>query len=129
MMTIRERKITVERKALIATLKANLEKHKADYQEALSEYHAQLLKDLAKAQKLVKKTVNPVDLKNFKLANKFPENHENDYEEIIGMLEQSVEDTIVIDSEAYRAYYMDNWAWKTSFVALKNSYIGSALIN
>ena len=127
MLTLRERKITVDRKTLIGVLQTNLERHREDYAEALVEYHSQLIKDLAKAQKLVKKTTNIKDLKNFKLDNKFPPNYEVEYEEIIGMLEQSVEDTIVIDSESYRAYYMDNWSWKNTFVNLKNSYVGSAM--
>lgn len=127
MMTLRERKITVNRSDLIAVLKTNLEKHRVEYEEALNEYYAQLVKDLSKALKHVKKTTDVRSLKNFQLANQFPLSHEQDYLEIIGMLEASVDDTITIDADSYRAYYLDNWSWKSMFEMTKKSYIGSAL--
>ncbi len=129
MMNLRQRSVNVSRTELIAKLKDNLDIHRKEYQEALVEYHARLIEDLKLAQKKVSKVTKIEDLKNFRFNVAFPQNHEKDYVEVIEMLEMSVDDTINLDAESFRAYIKNEWAWKGTFETTKLQYAlaGSSL--
>jgi beta-xylosidase len=129
MMNIRQRSVNVNRLELLAKLRANLETHKAEYAEALAEYQQRLLDDLKLAAKKVAKVTDPNELKNFRFSVPFPQNHEADYAEVIEMLEMSVDETINLDSESFKAYIKNEWHWQTQFTAAKMAYVtaGSSL--
>lgn len=129
MMNIRQRSVNVSRVELLAKLKANLELHRAEYKEALVEFHARLLEDLKLAHKKASKVENVEQLKGFRFNVAFPQNHEKDYEEVIEMLEMSVDEHINLDSESFKAYIKNEWQWQASFTAAKMAYatVGSSL--
>lgn len=129
MMNIRQRSVNVSRTELLAKLKENLEAHRREYQEALVEFKARLVEDLKLAHKKVNKVENVEDLKNFSFDIQFPQNHEKDYEEVIEMLEMSVDEHINLDSESFKAYIKNEWNWQHHFRAAKMAYatVGSAL--
>lgn len=128
-MNIRQRSVNVSRVELLEKLKQNLELHRAEYKEALAEFHTRLLEDLKLAQKKVSKVENVEDLKNFHFRVSFPQNHEKDYIEVIEMLEMSVDEHINLDSESFRAYIKNEWQWQATFAAAKMAYatVGSSL--
>lgn len=41
-----------------------------------------------------------------------PEDHTDEYDKAIGMLEMSVDDTVLITHDEYRQYVLDEWFWK-----------------
>jgi hypothetical protein len=129
MMNIRQRSVNVSRTELLAKLKENLEVHRREYQEALVEFKARLVDDLKLATKKVNKTENVEDLKNFAFHIQFPQNHEQDYIDVIEMLEMSVDENINLDSESFKAYIKNEWNWQHHFRAAKMAYatVGSAL--
>lgn len=129
MMNIRQRSVNVNRIELLAKLKENLDKHRIEYQEALLEFHVRLVEDLKLAAKKVAKTENPADLKNFSFSIQFPQNHEQDFVDVIEMLEMSVDETINLDSESFKAYIKNEWQWQHHFRAAKLAYasVGSSL--
>ena len=129
MMNIRQRSVNVNRLELLTKLRANLAVHKAEYAEALAEYQQRLLDDLKLAAKKVSKVTDPNELKNFRFSVPFPQNHEADYAEVIEMLDMSVDETINLDSESFKAYIKNEWHWQTQFTAAKMAYVtaGSSL--
>jgi hypothetical protein len=129
MMNIRQRSVNVNRLELLAKLRENLEVHRAEYKEALAEFHVRLAEDLKLAAKKVAKTENAADLKNFSFSIQFPPNHEQDFVDVIEMLEMSVDDTINLDSESFKAYIKNEWNWQHHFRAAKMAYasVGSSL--
>lgn len=129
MMNIRQRSVNVNRQELLKKLHENLELHRAEYQEALSEFKERLEADLQLALKRVKKTDDVLSLKNFSFNITFPQNHEKDYIEVIEMLEMSVDETINLDTESFRAYIKNEWVWNHSFKSTLMSYksVGSSL--
>lgn len=129
MMNIRQRSVNVSRTELLAKLKENLEIHRKEYAEALVEFKTRLVEDLKLATKKVNKTENVEDLKNFAFHIQFPQNHEQDYLDVIEMLEMSVDETINLDSESFKAYIKNEWNWQHHFRAAKMAYatVGSAL--
>jgi len=122
MMNIRQRSVNVERFALLIKLRENLEIHKKEYAEALTEFHARLLSDLKTAVKKVESTENIDKLRNFRINVPFPLSHAKEYEEVIEMLEMSVDDTINLDAESFKAYIKNEWAWSASFETTKMLY-------
>lgn len=129
MMNIRQRSVNVNRVELLAKLRQNLELHRAEYAQALSEFQERLLGDLRLAAKKVAKIDDPMKLQNFRFSVPFPQNHENDYVEVIEMLEMSVDENINLDSDSFKAYIKNEWHWKGQFDLSKTAYltVGSSL--
>jgi hypothetical protein len=129
MMNIRQRSVNVNRLELLDKLRENLAIHRAEYLEALDEYQARLLADLKLAVEKVNSTQNPKDLQKFSFDIQFPPNHEQDFLDVIEMLEMSVDSTINLDSESFKAYIKNEWNWQHHFRAAKMAYVtaGSSL--
>lgn len=124
MLNIRQQHVNVNRLQLIEALQAGLATHKVEYAEAMKDYEAAVIKFLEEATARAK-SGNFTDLV---LRLQKPENHTKDYTNVIELLEVSVDETIQLDSEAFRAYYKGEWGWKAAFgasaTALK-SYLGN----
>lgn len=127
MMNIRNRSVNVDRVKLLEALHANLAVHREQYKEAVTEFHARLLKDLTVAKNKVKKA-NPESLKNFRININFPANHEKDFLEVIEMLENSTDDTINLDSESFKAYFKNEWSWSGQFEVSLAQYKSGSFI-
>lgn len=129
MMNIRQRSVNVDRNELLTKLKINLDLHRVEYQEALAEYQDRLLADLKLAVKKVNSTQNPIELKDFRFNIQFPQNHEDDFKDVIEMLEMSVDQTINLDAESFKAYIKNEWSWQHHFQASKMAYatVGSSM--
>lgn len=52
-----------------------------------------------------------------------PEDHTEDYERVLEMLEMSEDDTILLSQEEFARYVRDDWGWKRLFTATTSSYI------
>ena len=121
-MNIRQRSVNVSRVELLAKLQENRILHAKEYAEALLECQTRLLQDLLTAQEKVAIVNNPEDLKDFKFRFQFPANHDQDYADVIEMLEMSVDETINLDSESFKAYIKNEWAWTSIFNNTKALY-------
>lgn len=128
MMTMHQRSVNVSRVQLLEKLRENLEIHKKEYEEALAEFKARLIEDLQLAVKKVKKTDDVMDLEKFKFKISFPEDHSQDYQDVIEMLEMSTDDTINLDAQSFKAYIKNEWVWQQSFKMTKALYnsVGSS---
>jgi len=117
MMNIRQRSVNVSRVELLEALKKNLEIHRTEYNEAVQDFHTALLDDLKAAASRVSK-VAPAnierDLKNFSFRVQFPQNHEQDYMDVIEMLEMSQD-----------ALIKNEWNWQQNFRSLAMTYKAS----
>ena len=120
MMNLRQQLVNVNRLELIAALEAGLENHRREYVEAKSDYEKAVVKFLEEAVSRAK-SGNFTDLV---LRLSEPSNHEKDYTNVIEMLTHSVDETIQLDSEAFRAYFKGEWCWKTMFGATASALKG-----
>lgn len=130
MMTMHQRSVNVDRFELLVKLRENLEIHKKEYAEALVEYQTRLLEDLQLAVKKVKKTEDVMDLKDFKFKLSFPEDHSQEYVDVIEMLEMSTDNNINLDAQSFKAYIKNEWHWQQQFKMTKTLYnsVGSSLV-
>jgi hypothetical protein len=116
------KQMNIEKATLIDKLKENQGKHREKFIEAIEAYRNAVIEALARA------------LDDAKARRKFktyfdlpiPQDHSDDYAEVIGMLELEVEDVITLSRDDYRRFYLDNWEWKREFSTTSRTYGVSA---
>ena len=111
MLSLHKQTVTVCRLKLLQALKNNLEIHISEYKEATEDY-----KVIATcfAQQLLHE-VSHGNFKNMVFKIQEPISYESKYQDIIDMLEISVVDRIELDSQAFKAYFKNEWDWTSSF--------------
>ena len=111
-------KTTIDRDKLLATLKENREQHQECYDEAREGY-------LEKAQKLLLKRMNL--LKEGKLAPldfriEVPLNHTEEYDTVIGMVEDNLDKSVTLSAGEYRMLVQDSWDWMDALLVSNAGY-------
>lgn len=111
--------VTVQKTELLSVILKNKEEHLKEYKAMMIEFKKSLLLNL---QDLIE--INSTREKGFlkRITESEPENHEEDYNKIISMLQMSINDEIVLDNREYDKYVLNNWSWKESFEFSKTSY-------
>lgn len=118
MLNMHSQSVTVKRADLLAALKANLEAHRAQFIEATSDYKAKVLEELYAALY----RANNDDFSKVVVDVTKPESHEADFIDVIEMMELSVDESIQLDRDAFKAYFRNEWPWKRHFDMLAQSY-------
>jgi hypothetical protein len=113
--------VNVSRVDLLEKLKTNREIHKADYAEAVIGYRIKLLEDL-KAATIVAEKCTDVDLLNLRVPFSYPTSYLTNYDEIIDMMEASVDEIINLDSSSFKSFYKNEWSWSRSFNSTTTLY-------
>jgi hypothetical protein len=57
----------------------------------------------------------------------YPEDHTQDYERAISMMEASVYDKVELSTDEYDAYVLNNWGWKSKFILSNTAYVNAAI--
>ncbi|MCK5308959.1 MAG: hypothetical protein KAJ73_10130 [Zetaproteobacteria bacterium] len=113
--------VTVKKEELLAVLKANREKHRAIFEEALEGYRAEVVARLDAALKDAKAGKKIVT--NIRMIE--PMDQTGDYDRIIRMVEMEVDHEVDLDENSFRMYVMDDWAWKEQFLTANLGYTKS----
>ena len=140
------RNVEVNRLRLIETLKANREKHVADYNEAMAGYKASLLEKVDKAfadakedlERRYSKVRNKVqNLKDEDISSqqdyftvvpavslemKVPRSYEEEYNTAIDNAEWDVNETLTLTFAQFNCFVRDKWDWKVEFAHVTNLY-------
>jgi len=110
--------VKIRKNEFIESLRKNRKAHKKEYDEAHAAYRKaailQLEKNLQDARdgKDVQRHLNlPV-----------PEDHTEDYDRELRMVEMSAENVIELNSHEFDQYVMDNWNWKQAVSATNLFY-------
>ena len=127
MMGLHQRSVNVARFVLLDKLTANRAIHAAEYAEALVDFKERLVADLVSGAEQVMDT--PVEnLSKFTIDVDYPQSHLREYDEVIEMLELSVDENINLDAQAFRAYVKNEWSWTENFKNTMSNYkVGSFL--
>lgn len=118
MLNLNHQTVNVNRFELIIALKAGLIAHREQYVTLRAEYEAAVIKFTTDAARRAKKG----DFTNLVLNISAPKNHSGIYEDVIEMLEVSVDETIQLDKDAYKAYYKNQWSWSAGLEAMGAAY-------
>lgn len=104
---------------LLVKLKENYEKHKEIYAELYEAYQKRAVEALQERTKEIgESTAEDVFAVDMSFDLEPPDDHRQDYERAIGMLElhkNAGEETISITPQLYAAYMQDLWGWEQEF--------------
>lgn len=113
------RDVKVKTADLLAKLRENFGRHKQELDADRKAYRAKLRKVLLdELNKLETGSVEPVGI-----PVSPPDDHTDDYERAIGMLEMSVDETVVLTATQFAAFVQDKWHWKTTTILKRMSYV------
>jgi coenzyme F420-reducing hydrogenase alpha subunit len=115
--------VKVERRELLNKVKTNREKHILEHKDAVEAYKIVLVDKL---EYLLKEAKEAGDVPSHSTGLAYPKSHEKDYNQVVTMLEMSVEDVIELDQNQFSQYVMDEWSWKSGFVATSAMYNATA---
>lgn len=127
MFTQSERSINVSKQRLIDVLTANRKRHEGEFVTAHAAWKAVVKEELEE----IRSRVNAGDFSVLSVSAIEPRSNVKDYDNILAMLEYSVDETLTLDQRTFQNYVMDEWGWKSSFVGavtsnslLMSKYIG-----
>jgi hypothetical protein len=110
--------ITVDKADLIATLRDNRDKHRDLFDKAQVVYREKMIEELDRA--LAEAKAGRKIRRAFTLPT--PENHTEDFDTAIQMLEWEAEDYVSLSMRDFMRYVQNRWEWERSFAANTESY-------
>ena len=122
------RETTVLKSDLLEKVKKNRKLHIEEYKEACDGYRLKALQKLEdvigelKARGLRVKSGETIGLDSISFGLVVPVSHEKDYDQVIMMLEMSVDEKVRLLSDEFACYVMDDWDWKQQFTASNSFY-------
>jgi len=114
-----------EVKDLLAKLVSNRDSHTLEAAEARRGYYKKLEERVLKLLTMVREAVQSGDTNEkadtyINLA--FPEDHTQDYDRIIEVLEMTNANTVKLTLDEFDKYVRDNWEWMTAFKMSSSLY-------
>lgn len=117
--------VTVDKHELRKILEKNMDTHHADFELAWDGFQKKALQN---AESIVKA------LKNVKKGGQVtlhvnlspPQNHTDDYQRAIEMLDWEQENRVVLTQGEFMQLVQDDWGWKQNFTASNMMYTGEA---
>lgn len=111
-------KVTVKRDELLEVLNTNRQEHRAGFERAVEGYKERVVEELER---------NLADVRAGRVVRVYitlpmPEDHTKDYDQVIKMVEMSVQDQIELMNMEFQQFVMDDWAWKAGWTETANSY-------
>ena len=109
---------TVNRLDLLQKLKDNRDQHEETYNLAVQGYMEAVTQEL---KDKLESLEEGDDIGRY-IQNVKPEEHLDDYDEVIGMMEMNIDSEITLDQALFRQYVMDQWQWKQQFTMSTSAY-------
>lgn len=116
--------VNINKAVLLPIVQENKQKHNQIYDAAVSGYWFKAEEVLNQKLTLVKKQEKIDSYLNLS----FPENHEDDYNQVIKMLELSSDNVLNLTRQEFNQYVMNNWAWRNSFLGTNSMYCSGVSI-
>jgi hypothetical protein len=110
--------ITVDKADLHAKLETNRQAHQELFDKAQVVYREKMIEELDRA--LAEAKAGRRIRRAFSLP--VPENHVEDFDTAIQMLEWETEDYVELSHRDFRRYVQNQWEWERSFAANTMSY-------
>lgn len=109
----------LKRTDLLLVLKANRDKHRGIYEQAFDKYRAAVI---AETERMLDE-FKAGGIRRIYVNLPVPEDHTDDYNAVIGLLENSTETVVQLDVGDYTQFYMDDWSWKQQWAITNSSYL------
>jgi hypothetical protein len=115
------RDVKINRDELLTIVRANKEKHIADYDASVIDFRAAVLKITKQNLKLAQSD-DVAEIAKIRPIPMMPTSYADSYTRAIRMLELSVEDVIEVDATTFNQLVLDEWQWKQQFTAMSSTY-------
>lgn len=116
--------VNINKEELLAKVQENRELHAEVYTEALQGWRDARRDWFTEGARIVQDGGTPPSLAFTEVR---PENHTSDYDQIITMLEMSVDDVIELEEHQFAQYVMDRWNWKRAWIQNSSKFSERAL--
>jgi hypothetical protein len=105
------RTVKVAKQELIARVQGNMETHRADFDAGLETYRKAVVQELEEWLDQARKG------KRIRAYTELraPEDHMEDYRQVLDMLEMSVDTEIELTHQEFSQFVRDDWGWKEQF--------------
>lgn len=110
--------VRVSKDELLDKIRGNAAEHHQIFEEALDGWHKaviQRLEEMVADAKAGRDIALHVGLQR-------PEDHSDDYESVIALLEMSQDDELEITFHDFQQYVMDKWGWQNQFLMSSTAY-------
>lgn len=114
--------IRVKKGDLLDVLHTNRDQHQKIFLEALEGYRKKVIEELEARLDAAKKG-RKFDAH---IALLQPEDHTDDYDTVIGMLEMDMDEYVDLDTGQYKQYVRDQWGWQGRFLTTNAQYSSTA---
>jgi hypothetical protein len=110
--------VKVKRTDLLEKIKANRDGHRDLFLKAQEGYRLDFIAELeqhlkdARERKKISRAVSLPE----------PQDHTEDYDAVIAMLEMSVDEVIELDASSFQQYVLDKWSWKRMVDVTNTAY-------
>ena len=111
--------ITVDKADLIAKIRANRDEHRSMFIKAQERYRDAMIAELDRA--LEEAREGKKIRRSFALP--VPEDHTDEFNTAIEMLEWEQGDSVQLDHLDFQRYVQNRWQWAASFAANTQSYL------
>lgn len=124
-----DREVKVKRDELLKVLRENRERHITEYKGACIGYRKVALQQLEESFQEARDAVNrlkegqTISVVGFRINLTAPFNYEKAYDQIIRMMEMSVDTEIVLTASQFACFVMDDWDWKEDWDKSVSQYI------
>jgi hypothetical protein len=112
--------VKVKVKDLLKHVRENKKKHNSILRQATRGYWKECRGRISAARKAVSQ--KDFDWREPLMQLRVPEDHSDDYNSAIRMLEMCAEPIIEISREDFEAYVMNKWHWRSTFIATSVAY-------
>lgn len=116
--------LTYERSNLLNIIKENRDRHEATFTEAFANYR-RAVADWHRDQLEILGDADPAEIEV--LATSFrmpaPEQHTEDYDRVIRMLELTDQPVISLEQNEFQQYVLDEWNWSGGFLRSTSFYL------
>ena len=123
-----DREVKVRRDELLAVLRRNREQHAKDYQAACVGYRAVALRRIEESFQEARAVVDRLQegqtvAVGLRVSLSVPVSYERAYDQIIRMMEMSVDAEIELTAGQFACFVMDDWEWKEEWSSSNAQYI------
>lgn len=117
--------VRVKKDDLIEKMQANLETHRAEYNEAYLGWVREFDRGIVALEKARASLLGVDECKaRLRALNTLvePKSHEEEYTETLELLFASQDEEFVLDTQTFNQFWRDNWRWKNDFITSNARY-------
>jgi hypothetical protein len=108
----------IKKADLLKVIQKNREAHRRIFLEAVEGYKAEALRMLEERVRMIKSG----KVVNITVVLPVPEDHTQDYDRVIKMIEMDTSKTIELQEDEFAQYVMDDWQWKRQWATTNALY-------